>query len=111
MVLNALQRDKEINLENQLKELEIANNKREYGTTWKIINRISNKTEKNQNRVRRLDGSIPAKQEDLIEDWRKYFDKLLNNPNIKPTGTYPNPNADLADIITTYITREEVVLA
>jgi hypothetical protein len=62
--------------------------------------------------VKRLDGSTPSCSEELLKDWAKYFDTLLNNKSQEASqATRPEPSPDNPEIDTNPISRAEVVAA
>ena len=104
------EKDQREHLAAQLKDLESAALRHEYGSVWKIVGYISQKPEK-ETKVRKLDGSIPNDNDEILIEWRNYFSNLLNNKNANP-GKHPDPAAmDLPDIETAEFTRDEIVMA
>ena len=60
-VSEAFERDQNTHLNARLAALELADQKRESGTTWKIINQIAcNENKADPAKVRKLDGSLPS---------------------------------------------------
>ena len=110
-VSNSFERDQASFLEVQLADLELAAKKYEYGTVWKIIGYISQKPER-PIQVRKLDGTLPKNDNEILEEWRTYFSTLLNNKNTNANlANHPLPaQADLK-IESTTITRIEVEIA
>ena len=64
-------------------------------------------------RVRKLDGSLPQCEEQLIAEWRAYFSALFNNKSAIASEADPPPPAqpDNCDIQTKNISFAEVVRA
>jgi len=56
-----------------------ADEKREYSTTWKIINELAGKTQRARAKVKKRNGSPPSSDTELLQEWREYFSSLLNN--------------------------------
>ena len=47
--------------------------------TWQLVNKFSGKGEKKKLiKVKKLNGEVPATQEELLKDWATYFETLLN---------------------------------
>ena len=109
-VSSAYSKDQSAYEEAQLKALELADRKHECGTTWKIINEMTEKpTIAAASKVRMTDGSIPKNANERLSDWCNYFSTLLNNKNPYYDPAYlPTPSPDNPKIPVTYITREEV---
>ncbi len=74
-VRNSYAKDEQDHLSYQLKEMQIAAKNNQLGRTWEIINTISGKSKP---KVKRLDGSIPNTEIELLDDWAIFFEKLLN---------------------------------
>jgi len=107
----AFEKDQAANLNAQINDLVLAAKKREYGTVWKIVGYIS-EPPKSSIKVLKLDGSIPSSKEEILDEWRKYFEALLNNKSATANAaTRPSPAPDLRSIPTAAITRLEVVSA
>jgi exonuclease III len=107
----SFERDQAANLDAQLIELELASRKRELGNVWKIVNHIS-APPKPAVKVRKLDGSLPQNKEELVSEWRNYFNTLLNNKSESAKGANrPLPAPDNREISTAIISRAEVFQA
>ena len=103
-VTAAMQHDEQAHLDAQIQQLELASNKREYGTVWKIIGNISGPPTKPV-KVRKLDGSLPVHGDEIIAEWRSYFQQLLNNRSpIASAAERPPPTPAHQDITTAEIT-------
>ena len=70
----------EINfLEDKLSLLKQAAASQRLRTTWQLVNEISGKKGANkQRKMKRADGTKINSAEELLKEWQKYFDKLLN---------------------------------
>jgi hypothetical protein len=98
-------------MNSQLKDLELAAQKREYGTIWKLVNQIAGQNKKPVI-VHKLDGSLPKDKAEILDEWSTYFSTLLNNKNIYADPAYrPQPTPDNNSIPTTRITRGEITAA
>lgn len=110
-VTAALERDEEAHLNDQLNDLELASKKREYGTVWQIVGHISGPPKKPV-KVRKLDGTLPKRDDEIIAEWRNYFEKLLNNKNANASADHhPPPAPPLREIQTAPISFGEVSAA
>lgn len=109
----AFDRDQSAHLIIRLAALELADQKRQSATTWKIINQIAGDDNKaDPAKVRRLDGSLPNGKEELWKEWRAYFNALLNNPNANAAqANHPPPSRPIAAIKTTAFSRNEILQA
>jgi hypothetical protein len=73
-VSSAYSKDQSAYEEAQLNALELADRKHECGTTWKIINEMTEKpTIAAASKVRMTDGSIPKNSNERLSDWCNYF--------------------------------------
>lgn len=100
--------------EEQLKALEIADEKHECGTTWKIIEKLTKKPQDSPaGKVRMLDGSILKDPKKRLDEWCKYFSNLLNNKNKNfNIANLPDPAPTDNNMISTKeMSRDEIVLA
>jgi hypothetical protein len=62
--------------------------------------------------VRKLDGSLPSSENELLSEWRQYFDSLLNNQSAATkSANRPEPAPDIESIPTSPISRFEVLEA
>ena len=95
-------------MECQLKELESAARNNQMGRTWEIINKLSGKDQRAVIKVKKLDGSAPKSEADLLEDWGAYFSKLLNNEQIGDPNNLPAPATKDLDISTKKFSSNEV---
>ncbi|XP_038063002.1 uncharacterized protein LOC119733684 [Patiria miniata] len=77
----------------QMEELKLADQNGNYTTTWKIIHTLSGKNSKLKVKVKKRDGSAPASDQELLEEWKDYFSSLLNNPGLS-TPQLPPPAAE-----------------
>ena len=107
-VTASLESDEDKHLDSQLSDLELAARKREYGKVWQIVGHIADPPKKPVI-VRKLDGSLPQQKDELLGEWRTYFQQLLNNKNINASvANHPAPTQPLCDISTLPISRIEV---
>ena len=107
-VTASLQLDEASHLDTKLIDLELAANKREYGKVWQIVNHIAGPSKKPVI-VRKLDGTLPQQKDELIGEWRTYFQQLLNNKNINASvANHPDPTPPLSCISTSPISLYEV---
>ena len=107
----ALQKDEEKHLESKLADLEKAASKREYGSLWQIVNQISGPA-RQPAKVRKLDGTLPTNNDDIIKEWRTYFETLLNNKSSRTSPTNnPPPSQPLLEITSSSIAQHETVRA
>ena len=113
-VSESFTRDQNLFEEQQLKALELADQKHESGTIWKIIEKMTKKPQvPAASKVRMLDGSIPKDSCERLSEWCKYFSDLLNNknPNFKASNRPTPAQIDDPSIPKNNIGREEVVQA
>ena len=104
----ALEHNQEANLSAQIADMELAVHKREYGTVWKIIGYISDKP-KLPVKVLKMNGTMPHNENEILLDWRAYFNQLLNNKNKNSnSANYPKPAPSNRDIKTSSISFAEV---
>jgi len=88
--------DELASLQKQMEDLQVADEKGEYNTTWKIIHDISGQNMRSNPKVKKRDGSPPSSDKELLDEWREYFSDLLNNDNGSPVFDLPPPaNQDL----------------
>lgn len=80
-VKKAYEQDEIKHLEGQLKELRIADSKNQSAKTWKLINSISGRERKAFTKVRSTKGSKQTSEKELLDEWKSYFEKLLNAEN------------------------------
>jgi hypothetical protein len=71
--------------------MEAAAKQHKLGQTWKIINKLSGKSEARVIKVKKLDGSVPKTDTELMDDWATYFEKLLNADKTDPLSNLPEP--------------------
>ena len=66
-------------LEDKLRQLQIAAETQRLRTTWEIVNEIGGRKgpAKNQ-KMKRADGTSINSDEELLKEWKIYFDNLLN---------------------------------
>jgi len=82
--------DEEARLEKELAELERSSKCNNIKRTWQLVNKLSGKGDKKVAKVKLLNGKEPATQEELLTDWSKYFESLLNG-KIAATTNLPVP--------------------
>ena len=81
------QSDELKHLQKQLDDLTEASNKREI---WSIINDISGNKQHGSSKGKKRDGSDPANQKELLDEWEEYFSAFLNNrSNIVAAASAP----------------------
>ncbi|KAI8514995.1 hypothetical protein Bbelb_075860 [Branchiostoma belcheri] len=97
-------------LNQQLENLQEADKKGDYNTTWKIVNSLAGKGRRPSPRVKKRDGSAPSSDSELLDEWRLYFADLLNNDSGPPESLPPPADRDLP-ISTDPPTLEETVKA
>ena len=88
----------EINfLEDKLCLLKQAAASQRLRTTWQLVNEISGKKGANkQRKMKRADGTKINSAEELLKEWQKYFDKLLNvNARSEDNSAIPQAKKDL----------------
>ena len=79
---NSFKNDKIKQYENLCKEVTEAAKQNDIKRIYKTINIISGKIRKNYTTlVKKMDGTDPINNDDCINEWKNYFDKLLNNQN------------------------------
>jgi hypothetical protein len=107
-VAAAFSTDQEDFMNSQLRELELASQKREYGTIWQLVNKIAGQKKKSVI-VRKLDESLPKDKAEILGQWSTYFSTLLNNKNAyADPANLPQPSPDNSQIPTTRIARGEI---
>ena len=104
------QNDEIKHLQKQLDELTEANNKKEINKVWSIINDISGKKKHLSAKVKKRDGTDPTNQKELLNEWKEYFNLLLNNKSDIATASPAPAESDLPINIDPP-TREETVKA
>ena len=109
-VNKSYQKDEMIRLERQISELEYAANTNKLKKTWEIINELSGKAERKVLKVKMLNGSEPKSPDELLGDWVKYFENLLNGRAID-TDSFPEPARKDMPIKTSFFSREEIDIA
>ena len=77
----------------QMEELQLADSKGDYSTTWKIIRELSGKDRNPKVKVKMRDGAPPKSDKDLLAEWQEYFSSLLNNDNGQAPSDLPQPAA------------------
>ena len=80
-------------LNKQMEELQLADSKGDYSTTWKIIRELSGKDRNPKVKVKMRDGAPPKSDKDLLAEWQEYFRSLLNNDNGQAPSDLPQPAA------------------
>ena len=80
-------------LSKQMEELNLADSKGDYTTTWKIIHGLSGKDWNPKLKVKMRDGTPPKSDKDLLVEWQEYFSSLLNNDNGQTPSDLPQPAA------------------
>ncbi|KAL0159315.1 hypothetical protein M9458_043040, partial [Cirrhinus mrigala] len=95
-------------LEDKLQQLKLAAASGRLRTTWEIVNELGGKNmSKQQHKMKRADGSRINNKNDLREEWKNHFCKLLNNVSSSiETGTIQPALEDL-DIDVGPITYQE----
>ncbi|RXN37862.1 endonuclease-reverse transcriptase [Labeo rohita] len=95
-------------LEGKLKQLKSAAASGRLRTTWEIVNELGGKNmSKQQHKMKRADGGRINNKNDLREEWKNHFCKLLNNVSSSiETGTIQPALEDL-DINVGPITYQE----
>ena len=74
-----------------MKDLQKADQKGDYNTTWKIIKTISGQNNRPNPKVKKRDGSAPSSDNELLAEWREYSADLLNNDSGQLTPLLPTP--------------------
>ena len=78
-----------------MEDLQEADKKGNFNTTWKIINRISGQN-RSTPKVKKRDGSAPSSDTELLAEWGQYFADLLNNESRSlPSDLPPSADQDL----------------
>ena len=77
----------------KMEELQLADSKGDYSTTWKIIHDLSGKDRNPKVKVKMRDGAPPKSDKDLLAEWQAYFSSLLNNDNGQAPSDLPQPAA------------------
>ena len=85
--------DEMARLNKQMEELQLADSKGDYSTTWKIIHDLSGKDRNPKVKVKTRDGAPPKSDKDLLAEWQAYFSSLLNNENGQAPSDLPQPAA------------------
>ena len=98
-------------LKNQMEELQLADERGHYTTTWKIIHSLSGKSGRKNTKVKLRNGKPPANEEELLEEWKLYFSSLLNNDSGFIPSELPTPSSEDLPISTEPPTREETAKA
>ena len=110
----ALEQDEICFLEEQLHEMQLANNKNESSRTWKLIKKITGTERKPPVKVKSRSGK-PIPERALLGEWRLHFEDLLNNKLVNPDtlNTTPPPQqaARVLAIQTSQFSRAEVEAA
>ena len=83
--------DEMARLNKQMEELQLADSKGDYSTTWKIIHDLSGKDRNPKVKVKMRDGAPPKSDKDLLAEWQEYFSSLLNNDNGQAPSDLPQP--------------------
>ena len=71
-------RDKREHMNTQINEAEIAAQRGEQGTLFRITKKISGKFENNSGLIRDKDGNILTKDSDKQKRWKEHFEEVLN---------------------------------
>lgn len=71
--------DKTVELNKQLEDLRLADERGHYSTTWNIIHSLSGKNIKTNVKVKLRNSDTAENEEYLLEEWKNYFSSLLNN--------------------------------
>lgn len=103
--------DESAMLNKQMEDLQLADMKGDYTTTWKIVHDLSGKDGKPRVKVKKRDGTPPTNDRDLLAEWREYFSSLLNNDNGQSPSDLPIPAAQDLPIQVNPPTREETLEA
>ncbi|XP_078617621.1 uncharacterized protein LOC144885572 [Branchiostoma floridae x Branchiostoma japonicum] len=104
-------RDEVAFTEQQIEDLEEADKKGDHLSTWKIINSISGKNRRTNQKVKKRDGTAPSSDNELLAEWREYFSELLNNVSVPQTSGLPPPADQDLPICVDPPTLEETVRA
>ena len=94
-----------------MEELQLADSKGDYFTTWKIIHDLSGKDRNPKVKVKMRDGAPPKSDKDLLAEWQAYFSSLLNNDNGQAPSDLPQPAAQDLPIHDHPLTLEETLEA
>ena len=100
--------DELASIQQQMEDLQKADQKGDYNTTWKIINAISGQNNRPNPKVKKRDGSAPSSDNELLAEWREYFADLLNNDSGQLTPLLPPPADQDLPICVEPPTLEEV---
>ena len=105
---NSYKADEMASLNKQMEDLKLADETGNYTTTWKIIHSLSGKDTRQSMKVKKRDGSAPASDRELLQEWKEYFSSLLNNDSGTAVSDLPAPAVEDLPIITEPPTHEEV---
>ena len=94
----------------QMEDLQEADKKGDFNTTWKIINRISGQNGSTP-KVKKRDGSAPSIDTELLAEWGQYFADLLNSDSGSLPSDLPPPADQDLPICTDPPTLEETLEA
>ena len=86
--------------------MEIAAKQNKLARTWELIHNISGKEKATVIKVKKLDGSLPTSEEEILNDWAKYFEKLLNANESNPSEIPKPADIDLEIETGPFSTRE-----
>jgi exonuclease III len=105
--------DRQADLDNHLAALEIAYQRREIGTAWKIINELAGGNNRaDPSKVLLLDGSLPKGTKELLIGWSNYYSTLLNNKSkYADKASHPAPSPPIKEIKTSNFTYVEITQA
>ena len=78
-------------IQEQMEDLQEADQRGDYNTTWKIINTISGQNSRSNHKVKKRDGTAPTSDTELLDEWREYFADLLNNDSRTTSSPLPSP--------------------
>ncbi|CAF4122059.1 unnamed protein product, partial [Rotaria magnacalcarata] len=91
---SSYQNDKIIFLEDKLEQLKQAAVSNQLRTTWSLIDEISGKRRyNNASRIKRTDGTKINSTNELMNEWKTYFENLLNVKSDASEGNEPIPPA------------------
>ena len=71
----------------------MADETRNYTTTWKIIHTLSGKNSSKNLKVKKRDVTTPSSEQKLLEEWKGFFSSLLNNDSGLTQSELPSPAA------------------